>query len=246
MTHKNDQRGFSLVEVLIVMPIIALITGTLFVYMFNEYGRMVNETTEANLRLESQAMLLNIEDELLFTTEYGSTIIGGSLAVSDPYAPSGGWTHNTNPDTLIVYETALDSDRRDPNRNFIYRNQYGCSSSYNQIAINNLIYFTVDNPNDNYKTLYKRTLVPQYSTCGINFKVQTCPNQYVGTGNCQKPDVEITNKLVDFQVAYFDENNNPTTSPGAAEKIEMTVVLGDSSYGEEINVTSKFIMKKIN
>lgn len=228
------------------MPIIALVTGTMLVYMFSQYGKMVNETTEANLRLEVQAMLLNIEDELLFTTEYGDSIIGGSLAVSDPHQPSGGWTNATDPDTLIVYETALDSDRRDPNRNFIYRNSYGCGSSYNPIAINNLIYFAVDNPNDNYKTLYKRTLVPTYSTCGVNFKVQTCPNSEVGTGNCQKPDVEITNKLVDFVTDYFDEDNVPTTDPGNAEKVQLTITLGDSSYGEDIEVTSKFIMKKIN
>ncbi|MCA9348575.1 prepilin-type N-terminal cleavage/methylation domain-containing protein [Candidatus Saccharibacteria bacterium] len=246
MSIKENERGFSLVELLIVMPIIALITGTLFMYMFAQYGHMINETTEANLRLEAQTMLLNLEDELLFTTEYGSTTIGGSLALTDPYAPSGGWKNNTSPNTLIIYETALDSDRRDPNRDFIYKNQYGCSSGYNQIAINNLVYFTKNNSNNNYKTLYKRTLTPQYSICGVNFKVQTCPNQYVGTGPCVAPDAELTNKLIDFQVAYFDENNNATTVPGSAEKVELTVTLGDDSFGEEIRVTSKFIMKKIN
>lgn len=250
MTKLNSNTSaYTLIELLITMPIIALITGFMFSIIFNLYGNMLLDTQEANLRLEAQTMLLNLEDELLFTTEYGSVI---KSDLSDPYAPPGGWKDdpdgdvNTQPDWLIVYETALDSDRRDPDRNFIYKNNYGCGSSYNPIAINNLIYFTEENPDDIYKTLYKRTIIPQYSTCGVNFKEMSCPEINVNTGSCTRGDGRLTDKLVDFKVDYYNEDNVLTLDPGEAEKIEVFVTLGEKIYGKEITVESKFIMKKIN
>ncbi len=149
----NNQKGFTMVELLIVLPIVSLIVIIVFNYMFVSYGKMLQENTEANLRLEGETMLLDLEDELLFTTDYAET---KSSDLTDPYAPSGGWTYNTNPDTLIIYETSLTAPRRDPDRNFVYKNVYGCSggnSAYNPIAINNLVYFTKQNTTNPYKTL---------------------------------------------------------------------------------------------
>ena len=241
------QRGFTMVELLVVLPIVTLIIIIVFNYMFVSYSAMLQENAEANLRLEGEVMLFDLEDELLFTTDYAET---KSSDLSDSYAPTGGWTYNTNPDTLIIYETSLTAPRRDPNREFVYKNQYGCGSSYNPIATNNLMYFTQQNTNNPYKTLYRRTLIPQYSVCGTNYKKQSCPAANVGTGNCQVADTKLSENIVDFRVEYYDEGNSllttPPSSPLSAEKVKLIDTLGKNLYGKDISVTTSITMKRIN
>lgn len=138
----------------------------------------------------------------------------------------------------------MTADRRDPNRDFVYKKGSSCSSSYN-IAINNLIYFTNANTTDNYRTLYRRTLVPQYVTCGTNFKTQTCPSSNVATP-CTGSDSLLSNKVVDFQVEYYDEDNVALSTPASAEKVKLTLTLGEKIFGENIDVTTNITMKKVN
>ena len=243
----HDSRGFTLVEMLIVMPIVTIIVIMVFGYMFSSYGQMLQQNEEANLRLEGEVMLFDLEDELLFTTDYGDTITSD---LADPNQPTGGWTFNTNPDTLIIYETALTAPRRDPNRDFVYKNQYGCNSSYNPIALNNLIYYTVQNQSNPYKTLYRRTITPQYSTCNSGYKSFTCPISVVGTGPCLAQDSKLSENIVDFRVEYYNEDNSllttPPSSPLNAEKVKLTAILGKEIYGKDIQVSSSITMKRIN
>jgi len=247
LEHNGSQHGFTLIEMVIVLPIVSMIVILVFGYMFNSYGLMLQQNEEANLRLEGEVMLFDLEDELLFTTDYADTI---KSDLSDPYAPSGGWTYNTNPDTLIIYETALTAPRRDPNRDFVYKNQYGCGSSFNSLAINNLIYFTKQNTNNPYKTLYRRTVIPTYSVCNTNYKKFTCPAANVGTSPCTAQDSKLSENIIDFQIEYYDDNNvlivAPPGSPLSAEKVKLTATLGKQVYGKDITVRTSITMKKIN
>lgn len=238
--------GFTLIEILIALPIASIVSLLLVTTMFDQYGILQQSTARANLRIEGEITLISLEDELLFATDFGEYL---KTDLTDTHAPSGGWSHDSDPDTLIVYETALDADRRDPDREFVYKNLYGCSSSYNPIAINNLMYFTEDNVDDNYKTLYRRTITPNYSTCNINYKRETCPTAYVGTGTCLDQDAVLSDSVVDFQLEYYDDNNvliPHSANVWDAEKIKVTLVLGEKIYGEDILVTTSITMKKVN
>jgi prepilin-type N-terminal cleavage/methylation domain-containing protein len=238
----SKQYGFTILEVIIVIPIASILSIVLATTIFEQYGQLLQNSARARMKMEGEVTLLSLEDELLFTTGYGQT---KSSDLTDSNAPTGGWTHNTAPnDTLIVYETALTHDRRDPDREFVYKKQTNCSSSYN-IALNNLMYFTVKNTNNQYYSLYRRTLVPQYETCGINYKKQTCPASSV-VSPCDSADALLSDKVVSFQIEYFDENNVATTDPAAAELIKMRLGLGERIYGESIDVESTISMKKVN
>lgn len=245
--NERMQKGFTIVELLVVLPIYVLVVMVMFSSLLSRYGELLNQAAAVNLRLEAETLLLTLEDELIFATDFGET---KSSDLSDTYTPSGGWTYNTNPDTLIIYETAITADRRDPDREFVYKNIYGCSSSYNPIAINNIIYFTKQNTNNSYKTLYKRTLVPSYNTCNSNYKKQSCP-EGVTVANCPLDGIASRN-VIDFNIDYFDEDNvqivDESGSPNLsnAKKIKVTVTLGDRANGEDITVTSAVTMKRLN
>jgi prepilin-type N-terminal cleavage/methylation domain-containing protein len=242
LSLKKAQKGFTIIEILIALPIATLLSVTMSTTMFNQYGQLQQGTTKSRLRMEGEIILLSLEDELLFATDFAST---RSTDLTDINAPSGGWTYNTTPtDTLIVYETALTADRRDPNREFVYKRQTNCSSSFN-IAINNLIYFTTQNTNDTYRTLYRRTLVPQYTTCGTNYKKQTCPAGAV-ISPCSSADSKLSEKVVDFQLEYFNEDNVAVAGPATAQLVKMTLTLGEKIYGKEVVVPTTITMKKVN
>lgn len=236
------QGGFTLLEVLIALPIATMLSLILATTMFDQYGELLQGAARSRLRMEGEILLLSLEDELLFATDFAT---GKSSDLTDNNAPTGGWTYNTSPtDTLIVYETALTADRRDPDRDFVYKKTGSCSSSYN-IAINNLMYFTTPNTGDNYRTLYRRTLTPQYETCGTNYKQQTCPPASIASP-CASGDSLLSDKVVDFQLQYFGEDNTALSSPSDAEMVKVTLVLGEKIFGKDLLVPTSITMKKVN
>lgn len=242
MKKRQFQKGFTIMEVLVTLPIVSLLSLILATTMFELYGQMLQGAATSRLRMEGEILLLSLEDELLFSTDFATV---KSTDLSDTNAPTGGWTYNTTPtDTLIVYETALTADRRDPDREFVYKKASTCGSSYN-IAINNLIYFTAQNPSDEYRSLYRRTIVPQYVTCGTNFKQQSCPQSNVAAP-CGGADAKLSDKVVDFQIEYFDDNNVSLSTPTNAELVKLSLTLGDKLYGKSIQVPTSITMKKVN
>jgi hypothetical protein len=207
--------------------------------------------------------LINLQDELLFTIAYGETIDPG---LSDPYEPAGGWQYDSNPQTLIINEIALDSTRRDEDRHIVRQRINDCISSTvnsNPVAINDVIYFIEDNPNSNYDRLVKRTLTPTYNLCSIdsatgnpcapvtgtcrgNAKETTCPDAYVGLGNCSGPDSVLSEDVIDMQIRYFAEDNIESAFPSDADKVEIVLTLGKKIYGRDVQAVVRHTIRKIN
>ncbi len=263
--HKRNEKqdGFTMTEIAVVIPLTSIILVTLVGSLFLQYTEVLAESARSDLRTTGQRLLINLQDELLFTIAYGEQT---DANLSDPFAPSGGWTHNSDPQTLIINEVALDSTRRDEDRHIVRRALNPCETSDitdNPVAINNVIYFVEENPDSNYSNLRKRTLVPTFSTCSIdvatdnpctpttstcldNAKLTSCPAGNVGSGNCRTEDSLLSENVVDMQVRYFAEDNIETTFPSSADKVEITLTLGDKVFGQEVEAEVKHTIRKIN
>ena len=261
--RKSNQAGFTVVELLIVIPIATLLIVVLISTLFNQYAASLAESSRTKLRVNGQTILINLQDELLFTIAYGEELEG---RLSDPNEPSGGWTHDTNPDTLIINEIALDSTRRDDDRHVVRQRINNCESSAitaNPLAINNVIYFVEDIPDSNYSRLVKRTITPDYNYCSIdtetdepctpesatcrtNAKQTTCPESAVGTNGCEAADSILSENVLDFQITYLAENNVVTQFPSNADKIELVLTLGDRIFGKAVETEVKHTIRKIN
>lgn len=260
----KDQRGVSIVELLVTLPIAAIIVVYLIVILFNQYGSVLAESSKANLRSGGQALLTNLQDELLFTIEYGQNL---DASLSDSYGPTGGWTYDTDPQTLIIYEVSLDSDRRDIERSIVRRDINPCETSpvtSNPVAVSNIIYFVEDTADSRYKRLVKRTITPEYDTCGLDdvtgdpctvgdtntcpgvAKRKTCPEVNIGSNGCESADSILSENVLDFNITYFAPNNVETAFPSAADKIKVELTLGDNVYGRDIEVTITHSIRKIN
>lgn len=234
------QRGFTLVELIVIAPILMLTIVVLMGYLFNQFGQLTQEGARLRLVTDSQLITLSMQDDVFFASSFMTTLNPG---LSDAHEPSGGWTYDTTPQTLIVSVPALTGNNRDPNRDQVYINTEGCDDGVietNAPLLNNSIYF-VDGTN-----LYKRTVTTDGSvaTCGTSYDKQSCPAEFA-SDDCQK-DILLTDKLNKFEITYYDSSNDEVTNPEQAKRIKVDVELKDRAFAEDVFGNSTITIKKLN
>ncbi len=240
MSRGLTQEGFTLLEVLIMSPIVMLTIVIILSFLFNQYGQLVQQGSQLNLNVEAQNITFSMQDDLFFANAYSSAI---NTNLSDTNQPAGGWKAATSPQTLIVSVPAETANRRSPSRKPVYVNTEGCDPTVltdNTPLYNNVIYF-VSGTN-----LYKRYLTAPstLNTCGTSYQKQTCPSNKV-TSSCP-PDRVLTDKLQSFTVTYYDTSNTVTTTPETAEKVKIDIKLKDRAYAEDLTSSSTITLRKIN
>lgn len=236
---KNEQ-GFTLVEVLIMAPIMILTIVFLMSFLFSQYGQLTQQGAQINLQTEAQVVTFSMEDDVFFANAFVQNLNDG---LSDTYQPSGGWKYNTTPQTLIISDPAVTKNHRDANRQPVYINTLGCDASVldqNSPLYNNIIYFVSGT------TLYKRTVsAPStMSTCGTSFQKQTCPASNATTA-CPADKI-LTDKVESFSITYLDSNNVTVTDPELANRLKVVLNLKDKAYGEDIRSSSTITLKRLN
>lgn len=239
--RKLQTAGFTLIEILIICPILMLVIAYTMNYLFGQYGQLTKQQGLVNLQLGVQEVTFSMQDDVFFSNAFTTTT---NSNLSDPYAPSGGWKATTTPQTLILSTPALTSSHRDPNRKPVYINTVGCSPEatleQNDPLYNNTIFF-VSGTN-----LYKRTLTApsSLSTCGTSYLKQSCPADHANS-TCPV-DVLLTDKLSTFSITYYNGSNTVVSTPEQARKIKVTVTLHDKAFAEDIYATSTLTMRRVN
>lgn len=240
MIRKLGNKGFTLIEILIMSPIVMLTIVIIISFLFNQYGQLIQQGSQLNLNVDAQNITFSMQDDLFFANAYESTINSNLV---DSNQPTGGWQATTTPQTLIVSVPAETANRRSATRQPVYINTLGCDPTVlkdNSPLYNNVIYF-VSGTN-----LYKRYLTAPstLNTCGTSFQKQTCPSNKV-TSSCPA-DRLLTDKLQSFTVTYYDTSNTVTTTPDLAEKVKIDVTLKDKAFAEDITSSSTITLRKIN
>lgn len=242
MKQLNKQRGFTLVELLVISPIILVTAIGAVTFLFNQYGALVRQNGELNLQLEAQNILFGLQDDLWYANQFTNT---KNDNLEDAYEPQpGGWMHNTTPPTLIISTAALTTNRRDPNRQPVYINESTCTppdgDGANSVLYNNVIYF-VSSTN-----LYKRTLSapPELPTCGTSYYKQSCPAEN-SSASC-RADILLSTHVETFAVIYYDDDNAITLNPEEAESVKVDIDLKDKAFAEDIFASSSMRLRKLN
>ena len=240
MIHNSRQRGFTLIEVLVVAPLMMVTIIIMMTYLFNLFGQLTQEGASLRLTTDAQLITLALQDDVYFANAFVNSTNAG---LSDTYAPNGGWTYNSTPKTLIISTPALTKNNRDPNRQPVYINTEGCDPANlqnNSALYNNIIVFVSGTK------LYKRILTAPntLATCGTSYEKQTCPEDHSST-SCPK-DILLSDKLSSFKVTYFDSNNVEVTNPEQAQLIKVEIILKDRAYAEDIYRDSSITLKRLN
>lgn len=233
------QQGFTLIEILVISPVVMLTIIITMSALFNLYGQLTQQGSQIDLNVEVQNITFSMQDDIFYANSFGSALNPGLV---DGYAPSGGWQHNTTPATLIISTPALTENRRDENRQPVFINTEGCDANIQNNAplFNNVIYFASGT------NLYKRIVTAPASTatCGTSFFGQSCPAGQT-TPTCQE-DRLVTDKLDAFTLTYYDSANNATGTPELATRVNVELRLKDRAYAEDIFATSSLSLKRLN
>ena len=215
----RKRNGFTLPELMVVMPIAVLVMGTFFAYMSGLYIDNLKHVNRMLVTNDTNRALNAISTDIMLSIDFRSSLSPG---VGDSYGPPGGgnWSGNSNQpySTLIARLPATSRSLQDPDNALIREDENGCSPSNlltNPIHSYNTVHF-VHNGN-----LYRRTLKHNSpaSLCGTVFQKTTCPAS-ANQPSCPK-DVLLANGVTEFHVRYETPKTgtvaNPTCPSGSVE-----------------------------
>lgn len=236
---KLNSKGFTLMELVIIGPILMATIAILMNFMFNQYGQLLVRNTAVNLQVQSGNILASIKPEAANASTFVSQI---NSTQNDEFAPSGGWSANNNSDVLILSTPALTAPYGNDNSQKVYINTVGCEPETtrlgNDALLVNIIYFSKGS------NLYRRVLSSNgsLSTCGNNYFKQTCPSSNSSAG-CPE-DRLLTNQLDEFKVSYIDQNGNQTTRPEEGSLVKISLKLKDKAYAETVVAGSDITVRR--
>lgn len=239
MKHLNEA-AFTLVEVLVISPVIMMTVLVMLNFLFNQYGQLTQQGVQLDLQVETQKSLFSMQDDIFFAAGFLAT---KSDNLVDSYAPPGGWQHDSTPETLLIAAPALTKNHRLPDRATVYINEIGCDPETlenNSILVNNIVYF-VDGTN-----LYKRTLTApsSLSTCGTSYQRQNCPAD--NASDTCPADILLSDRVESFEITYFDGTNAETLEPTQARKVRVTLTLVQKAYADDVRASMSLTMKGLN
>lgn len=199
--HRTSSRGFTVVELIIVIFVLGILTGLL-------YGPFTNLYTANTTGVRKTAQFTNVHSALrIIESKISESItFADTNDITDPNQPDTPWSWAGTSDTSRVlitsnYATTIEESSDPSNlRTLVFR-----GPSCDIPVTNDYIYFVANN------TLYRRTLVNTTSPCGgyTNAQKQTCSSS--ATDNyCQGVDAKIISNVTEFRVDYYSDANNTT------------------------------------
>lgn len=234
-----NSKGFTLMELVIIGPILMAVIAIMMNFMFNQYGQLLVQNTAVNLQVQSGNILASIKPEASNASSYVSSINSGQ---NDEFAPSGGWSANNNSGVLIISTPALTAPYGKADSQKVFINSVGCEPENtrmgNDTLLVNIVYFAEGN------NLYRRVLSSSgnLSTCGNNYFKQTCPSSN-SSSSCPE-DKLLTNQLDEFKVSYVDQNGNITAKPEEGAMVKISLKLKDKAYAETVTAGSELTIRK--
>lgn len=258
--HIKKSDGFTLIEILIIAPIVILAVSGFVALMISMVGEVLVTRDHNKLIYEAQDTLDRIEQDTRLSVQFLST----TSALPTPQGSNNNFTgtaaFTNNADTLLLKSIATDRNPREDTRSLIYyaNNPYPCGDqqSFNKIFTINVIYFIKDN------ALWRRVYVPNYNhnspadsntVCSSApydpWQQNTCSPGYTAT-RCQTEDSKIMENIDTLNVKYYSDPNSTTElaadQAASATTISITVNGKKTTAGKNITATTTLRATKIN
>ena len=245
----SKNKGFTLVELVIAMPVILIVMGGIMGLLITLLNDFSAQRTRQSLNVAAQTAFTQIESDVKLSSAFLTK--SDTTTYNDPYAPSGAgtaWSHKGLPPTpsanarvliLQTYATSANplSDIRSP----VYISSTGtqtvCSGDAlyaNEVLSNTVIYFLKNN------TLFRRTLVadPAIVRCGgatAAFQLQSCAaNTPSRNAACKIDDTEVLQNVSQFSVEYYTSSVSPSAIPNVYTSTNPAIL--DNAIMAEITV----------
>ncbi len=240
--------GFTLVEVLVISPVVILFIGAFIGLLVTLTGESLVIREKNVAAYDTQAALDEVETSVTQATGFLTNTNG--IAISSPQGKNNTAAAFTNtngagqPETLIVKSAATTKISTDPTRSLIYMGTGACDSK-NPVYEYLTVYFvaldgeTLNDTTD--KSLYKRTILPQYAACAAPYQKGSCEATMIASNSavCKVSDEKLVSNVTGFDVSYFiGSNTTPAADTDANSATDVAVNMSLSKQVAGNSVTS--------
>lgn len=254
LTHQL-KKGFTLVEMLVIAPILILAIGGFIVVLISMVGDALKSRDNNALVYNTQASLDRIEQDIRLGVQFGTTT--GTLP--SPQGSDSNFTgtaaFTSTAGALIISSLSTDRNPGDGAREIVYYenqpNACGANQNYNTPFISTVVYYVYNN------ALYRRVLVPTYTlttgqlntVCDAPWQQNSCSPGYV-SAQCQTQDAKLMDDVSSLSVAYYSSPSSSTdlgaANATAAVTVGVTINSTKTSAGQPISNTAAVRATKIN
>lgn len=258
---KVTQAGFTLVEVMIIAPILILTIGG-FVYTLSTIVADTLAIRDTNTMVyDTQGALDRIEQDARLSVQFLAT----SGPLPSPQGSDGNFTgtaaftssssFNGGSNALIMSTLSTNLNPLDPNRQAVYfsnqPNPCDVTQVYNAKLLTTVIYYI------NNGSLYRRTYVPTWTTtaganqvCTAPWQQDSCSPGYTNTTACQTSDAKIMDNVTSLSTAYYSTPGGTTdlgaSSATTASTINVTIASSKTTAGQQVSNTASVRATKLN
>jgi type II secretory pathway pseudopilin PulG len=254
----TNSRGFTLVEVLIISPIIILFIGAFLALLVGLTGESLVVREKNTAAYDTQSALDDIEASIGQAITFLPTTDTVPIPQGKDNSTSAGtpFTNETTnePNTLIIRSAATTSRPSDPARELIYMGAGACDSK-NPLYTYFTIYFTaldLDTAGDTTdKALYKRTILPQNPACRTAWQRGSCDVSRMTShpSVCKARDEKLVSGISTFDIQYYIGNSTTAVADSqAASATDVSVNLGVSKQvaGSPVQYTGTVRANSLN
>ena len=257
--HNHTSAGFTLIEMLVVAPIVLLAIGGFVALMVSMVGDILATRDYNNMTYSSQDALNRIEQDVRLSSQFLTTTgtTSPQQGSDNNYSGTAPFTITSSNNTLLLSAPATDKNPVDATRQIInYANQpnpCGPTQTANKIFLIKIAYFIKDG------SLWRRTILPPYNSnatpdnntvCSSPWQQNSCVVGYSDDGHCQTNDAELMKNVQSLSVQYFADPTSTTNTGVAgaptATTLSVTVTGTSSTAGRKIGTTQSVRATKLN
>ena len=255
--NRAKQSGFTLIEMLIIAPIVILAIGGFVALMVNMVGEVIVTREESGLAFETQQALDRIEQDVRLSTQF--LVTSGTLTSPQGSDDNAAAFSNAS-NALLLSTLATDKNPADVSRGLIYianqPNPCGSDQRYNRVLLTKVLYFIKNG------SLWRRTVVPTWNTnsaatadantvCSAPWQVNSCSPGYTNTTQCQTNDEKIMDNITALNVQYYADaaGTTPLTAAEATSSGSINVTINSSktvSGGNVVTDSGNVRVSKLN
>lgn len=247
-SHHQEIRGFTLIEIMIIAPIVILVIGALISVVVSMTGEVLAARSSNVLAYNIQDTLDRIQQDVQTSGAFLSTT--NISPITSPQGSDNGTAAFKNVGgatgaALILNAYTTDKNPANSTRNTVYLTYpNSCSSSnssQNAPLMVNVVYFVAGG------TLWRRVVVPSNYTilgCSLPWQQSTCSPGLSGA-ICQSQDTQLVNGIVagsGFTVNYYPTSTSTTPNTvavdsGQSDANRLTAMQTTNTIGVTINAT---------
>lgn len=236
-----SQPGFTLVEMLVVAPIVILVVGGIVALLIALVGDVLIARERNSMAYNTQDVLNLIEQDVRLSSNIQATT--GTLPSpqgSDSNVSGTAAFQSNSALILTLYATNLSPT--DPNRLIITLNTPSACGSPNATANTpftyTVVYFVYNN------SLWRRVIVPDYNTNSSNticnsppWQKNSCQPGY-SAARCSVADSKITENVSSITLSYYNGSSttaNSTATSGTTTATRVTINSSKTVAGQSIS-----------